>query len=170
MTRRRWTPADAVVVVALLAALVALAVVAMADRSARPTADEQAHDIAAGLHCPVCKDLSAADSPAPLARQMRAQIRERLADGAGPEQIRQEFVSAYGTSVLMAPPDHGWGRTVNLAPLALLVGGALLGAAVLRRGLRSPTPAGLNGEPVELDDGARRRLEDALAQLSREEP
>ena len=75
MTKRGWTAGDALVVDALLAALVALAAVALADRSARPTTDEQAHDIAAALHCPVCKDLSAADSPAPLARQMRAQIR-----------------------------------------------------------------------------------------------
>jgi len=170
MTRRRWNAVDAVVVVALMAALVALATVALADRSARPTADEQAHDIAASLHCPVCKDLSAADSPAPLARQMRAQIRERLADGAGPAEIRQEFVASYGTSVLMSPPDHGWGRAVNLAPLALLAGAALVGAGVLRRGLRSPTPEGPNGEALQLDDESRRRLEDALAQLSREEP
>ena len=170
MTRRGWTAGNAVVVVALLAALVALAAVALADRSARPTRDEQAHDIAATLHCPVCKDLSAADSPAPLARQMRAQIRERLAVGAGPEEIRQEFVSAYGTSVLMSPPDHGWGRAVNAAPLALLAGAALIGAAVLRRGLRSPMPAGPDGELLPLDDEDRRRLEDALAQLSREEP
>lgn len=170
MSRRRWNPTDAVVVVALMAALFALAAVALADRSDHPTADEQAHDIAAALHCPVCKDLSAADSPAPLARQMRAQIRERLAEGAGPEEIRQEFVSAYGTSVLMSPPDRGWGRVVNLAPLALLAGAALVGAAVLRRGLRSPTPAGPNGESMQLDDEARRRLDEALAQLSREEP
>jgi hypothetical protein len=70
----------------------------------------------------------------------------------------------------MSPPEHGWGRAVNFAPLALLAGAALIGAAVLRRGLRSPTPAGLNGEPLPLDDEARRRLEDALVQLSREEP
>ena len=156
----------------LLAALVALAALrSPTGRRARP-ADEQAHDIAAslalpGVQGPLRRRLAGAARPA----DARSRSANSWPPAPTPEQIRQEFVAAYGTSVLMSPPNHGWGRAANLAPLALLAGAALVGAAVLRRGLRSPhARAGPNGEPLQLDDEARRRLEDALAQLSREEP
>lgn len=170
MSTRWLTRPNTIVVVALMVALGALTAVALAGRSARPTAEQQAHDVAATLHCPVCKDLSAADSPAPLARQMRAQIRHQLAGGATPAQIRQGFVSAYGASVLMSPPNQGWGRVINLAPLVLLAGAGLLGASTVRRGIRSRTDGTATGRQAQVDDEARRRLEDAMARLRRETP
>lgn len=126
----------ALLIAALLVALAALVVVALTGRGAPATPQQQAHEIAAGLHCPVCKDLSAADSPAPLARQMREQIRQQLAAGRTAGEIRRGFVAAYGPTVLMSPPDEGWGRAVHLAPLFVLVGGLTLGGALLRRALR----------------------------------
>lgn len=126
----------ALLVAALLVALTALVVVALAGRSAPVSPQQQAHEIASGLHCPVCKDLSAADSPAPLARQMREQIRQQLAAGRTPAEIRRGFVAAYGPTVLMSPPDEGLGRAVHLAPLVVLVTGLILGGALLRRALR----------------------------------
>ena len=132
---RRVRP-GAMLIAALLVVLAALVVVALAGRSTPATAQQQAHEIAAGLHCPVCKDLSAADSPAPLARQMREQIRRQLAAGRTPAEIRRGFVAAYGPTVLMSPPDEGWGRAVHLAPFVVLVGGLTLGGALLRRALR----------------------------------
>jgi len=125
-----------VLVAAALVAIGILVAVALAGRSAPPDPRQQAHELAAGLHCPVCKDLSAADSPAPLARQMREQIRRQLAAGRTPAEIRQSFVAAYGPTVLMSPPDQGWGRAVRLAPLVVLLGGLTVGGLVLRRGLR----------------------------------
>jgi len=132
---RRVRP-GALLIAALLVALAALVVVALTGRSAPATPQQQAHEIAAGLHCPVCKALSAADSPAPLARQMREQIRQQLAAGRTAAEIRRGFVAAYGPTVLMSPPDEGWGRAVHLAPLFVLVGGLTLGGALLRRALR----------------------------------
>jgi cytochrome c-type biogenesis protein CcmH len=172
----------ALLVAALLVALVALVVVALAGRSASVPQQQQAHEIAAGLHCPVCKDLSAADSPAPIARQMREQIRRQLAAGQTPAQIRRGFVAAYGPTVLMSPPDEGWGRAVHLAPLVILVGGLALGGAMLRRALRrraqveasEPSLDALQRQIEDLDDdladgrigeGDHRRL---LAELERQ--
>jgi cytochrome c-type biogenesis protein CcmH len=150
----------ALLVAALLVALVALVVVALAGRSASVPQQQQAHEIAAGLHCPVCKDLSAADSPAPIARQMREQIRQQLAAGKTPAQIRRGFVAAYGPTVLMSPPDEGWGRAVHFAPLVILVGGLALGGAMLRRALRrraqvealEPSLEALQRQIEDLDD------------------
>jgi cytochrome c-type biogenesis protein CcmH len=132
---RRVRP-GALLIAAVLVVLAALVVVALAGRSTPATPQQQAHEIAAGLHCPVCKDLSAADSPAPLARQMREQIRRQLAAGRSPAEIRRGFVAAYGPSVLMSPPDEGWGRAVHLTPLVVLAGALTLGGILLRRALR----------------------------------
>jgi cytochrome c-type biogenesis protein CcmH len=172
----------ALLVAALLVALTALVVVALAGRSAPVSPQQQAHEIAAGLHCPVCKDLSAADSPAPLAQQMREQIRQQLAAGRTPAEIRQGFVVAYGPTVLMSPPDEGWGRAVHLAPLVVLVGGLALGGALLRRALRrrpqvddvQPSRDALERQIEDLDDDlADGRIDEAnhrrlLAELERQ--
>jgi cytochrome c-type biogenesis protein CcmH len=147
----------ALLVAALLVAVVALVVVALAGRSASVPQQQQAHEIAAGLHCPVCKDLSAADSPAPIARQMREQIRQQLAAGKTPAEIRRGFVAAYGPTVLMSPPDEGWGRAVHLAPLVILVGGLAFGGAMLRRALRRRAQAE-SAEPSL--DALQRQIED----------
>jgi tetratricopeptide (TPR) repeat protein len=105
----------------------------------------------------VCKDLSAADSPAPIARQMREQIRQQLAAGKTPAEIRRGFVAAYGPTVLMSPPDEGWGRAVHLAPLVILVGGLAFGGAMLRRALRRRAQAE-SAEPSL--DALQRQIED----------
>ena len=135
MSARRPT-GSVVVLAALLVAVGALLLVGFSG-DGTPTRAQQAHAIAASVRCPVCKDLSAADSPAPLARQMRAEIRSRLASGATPEEIRQGFVAAYGPTVLMSPPDRGWGRVARLAPIAVLGVALILGGLLVRRGLRS---------------------------------
>ena len=153
---RRVRP-GAMLIAALLVVLAALVVVALAGRSTPATPQQQAHEIAAGLHCPVCKDLSAADSPAPLARQMREQIRRQLAAGRTPAEIRRGFVAAYGPTVLMSPPDEGWGRAVHLAPLVVLVGGLTLGGALLRRALRRRPEA---EDVVPNRDALVRQIED----------
>jgi cytochrome c-type biogenesis protein CcmH len=172
----------AILVVALLVGLTALVVVALAGRSAPVSPQQQAQEIAAGLHCPVCKNLSAADSPAPLARQMREQIRQQLAAGRTPEEIRRGFVEAYGPTVLMSPPDEGLGRAVHLAPLVVLVTGLALGGALLRRALRrraqvedaKPSRDALQRQIEDLDDDlADGRISEAdhrrsLAELERQ--
>jgi cytochrome c-type biogenesis protein CcmH len=168
MSARRLTRSGATLLAAVLIAVAALTTAAFAGRAAPVTAAEQAHDIASALHCPVCKDLSAADSPAPLARQMREQIRRQLAAGATPAEVRQGFVAAYGPSVLMSPPNRGWGRAVHLAPIVLLAGALLLGGSTIRRGLRSHEATDNTGSAA-LSTGARRRVEQALAELRREE-
>jgi cytochrome c-type biogenesis protein CcmH len=121
---------------AVLLGAVALVLVGLGIGATTPSRAEQVRTIAAGLRCPVCQDLSAADSPAPLARQMRSQIREQLAAGVPADRIRQRFVDAYGPSVLLTPPDRGWGRLARLMPLMVVATGGVAGTVVLRRSLR----------------------------------
>ena len=52
--------------------------------------EEQIRAIAAELRCPVCQNQPVADSPAELAKQMRAVIRQQLEEGKSPEEIRRD--------------------------------------------------------------------------------
>src|ERR671920_252007 len=98
--------------------LLALAVTAgtllalgMSGGTRSPDLSAQAHQVASTLRCPVCADLSAADSPSPMAAEMRRQVLRDLQRGRSPDQIRAGFVSAYGPSVLMTPPRSGVGSS-----------------------------------------------------------
>ena len=131
--RRRWSAGGLLVVIAAIAAAATLGLVAVRGHQQPESRAQQVQQIASGLHCPICKDLSVADSPAPLAQQMRQQIDEQLAAGRSPDQIRAGFVAAYGDSVLMSPPRHGLGSTAYYLPLAVVLGGALVVLLLLRR-------------------------------------
>lgn len=114
----------------LLAGAVAVIVVAAfaaggSDGGAR-TADDRVNEIAAGLRCPVCQNLSVADSPSRLAGEMRAEIAAKLGAGQTPDEIRAFFVDRYGEWVLLAPTKRG----LNLLPWAVPVIGVLAGGAV----------------------------------------
>jgi cytochrome c-type biogenesis protein CcmH len=136
MTDLRVRGSAVVVAIAALIMVSALGVVSLRE-PVTTSPHQQAQEIAAGLRCPVCKDLSAADSPAPLARQMRRQIEEQVAAGVSAREIEQRFVAAYGPSVLLTPPARGWGRAVHLLPLAVLGVAVLAGSVLVRRGLRA---------------------------------
>ncbi len=103
--------------------------------------DAQAQAIAAHLRCPVCQNESVADSPAELAKQMRALIREKLAAGDSPDQIIAYFVSRYGEWILLEPPRRGLGWFVWIAPLAVLILGGVLTARFLRRAVTPVRPS-----------------------------
>jgi cytochrome c-type biogenesis protein CcmH len=160
----------ALVLLAVLAGTVALAVVAVRDHDAKLSRTQQVQQIAAGLHCPICKDLSVADSPAPLARQMREQIAEKLAAGESAEQIRADFVAAYGDSVLMSPPHHGLSAAVYALPAIVVTAGLVVTVLLVRRWVRRPEAAPAPGDDVPLTASDRRAVQKAVARLREEEP
>jgi cytochrome c-type biogenesis protein CcmH len=129
----------------LLAASVVVAVVVVwsqAGDAAHPTIDQQAHSIAAGLRCPVCRDLSVAESPSGLAQRMRGTIVHGLRAGESPDQIRAGFVRAYGEWVLLEPPKRGLTLLAWVVPLVALIVG-VAGAALLvarRADVAGPVP------------------------------
>jgi cytochrome c-type biogenesis protein CcmH len=158
-----------IVLLALLAAAATLTVVGVRGEPTANTRAAQVQQIASGLRCPVCQDLSAADSPAPLAGQMRHQIGEQLASGRSPDQIRQGFIAAYGDSVLMSPPHTGLGQTAYMLPL-LVLGVVLVGAAVqLWRWRGVPGPGDVAQPDGALSTTDRRIVERALVRMREEE-
>ena len=73
LRRARTGLSGLVVLVAVAAGAATLVIVAVGGHPPASQA-QQVQQIAAGLHCPICKDLSVADSPAPLAQRMRQEI------------------------------------------------------------------------------------------------
>jgi cytochrome c-type biogenesis protein CcmH len=64
--------------------------------------------VAAQLRCPVCQGLSIQDSPSDLAQSMRAVVRDQLAAGKTPDEVKAYYVSKYGEWILLAPKPSGF--------------------------------------------------------------
>ena len=129
---RRFPWGAAAFATVLLVTATALAVVAVRGPSAPRTMNDRVRAVASTLRCPVCQNLSVADSPSRLAQQMRATIAQDLEAGRTPGQIRSEFASSYGEWILLTPPKSGIDLIAWVAPLLLMLGG-LAGVVVAVR-------------------------------------
>jgi len=101
----------------------ALAFGTVDDRPARATED-RVEQIARTIRCPQCRSQSAADSDAPTAQAVRAEIFERLEAGESAGEIRAYFASTYGDEILLTPPSTGAGSLVWVLPVVAFVCGA----------------------------------------------
>lgn len=168
--RLRAASSGLLVILALLSCAVTLTIVATRGQEAPVSEAQHVQQIAAGLHCPVCKDLSVADSPAPLAQQMRQEIAQKVHAGQSADQIRAGFVAAYGESVLMTPPKHGLAGAAYHLPLIVMAIGLLISFLLLRRWLRKPQSDPPAAGSSALSASQRRALDVAVARLREEEP
>jgi cytochrome c-type biogenesis protein CcmH len=114
---------------------------AAAPRVASDTALEAlTRSVAAQLRCPVCQGLSLADSPSELALGMKDVVREQLASGRTPDEVKAYFVAKYGEWILLEPPRRGVNLLAYLLPAIALAGGfAVIGFALRRWTSASPT-------------------------------
>ncbi|MFQ5846826.1 MAG: cytochrome c-type biogenesis protein CcmH [Candidatus Methylomirabilales bacterium] len=140
-------------------ALFVLSVVVVPPLSAA-SLEEQVHQVAAELRCPVCQGLSVADSPSRMANQMRDLIRERLKAGDSPEAVKAYFVERYGEWILLAPKQEGFNLLVWILPFLGLGGGAVGLALVLRRWRRHPEAAPASVDPAYLEKVRREMAQD----------
>ncbi|GGO93797.1 cytochrome c-type biogenesis protein [Stakelama pacifica] len=122
----------------LLAALPATAQTGDSDRYAYsqlrdPAQEAKARDLMEELRCLVCQGQSIADSDADMAADMRALVRERIAAGEKPDDIRRWLIERYGDYVTYDPP-LGWATApLWLAPFLLLGAGIWLATRSIRR-------------------------------------
>jgi cytochrome c-type biogenesis protein CcmH len=143
----------------LAAALLALSA------GAAPAAvnEDTVHQIASELRCVVCQSQSVADSPSDTARQMRDIIRERLAAGDTPEQVRAYFVTKYGEWILLSPTRRGFNLLVWVVPFAGLAAGLVLVAVLVRRWSRRSAAA--PARPAQIDEATRERIAREMTEM-----
>ncbi|RZL59338.1 MAG: cytochrome c-type biogenesis protein CcmH [Sphingomonas sp.] len=98
-----------------------------------PAQEAKARDLMATLRCLVCQGQSIADSDASMAGDMRALVRSRIAAGETPESIRAWLIERYGDYVSYDPPLGAATWPLWLAPIALLVVGAVIARSSFRR-------------------------------------
>jgi cytochrome c-type biogenesis protein CcmH len=132
----------------LAAILLALAGAAFAQSSeiARPdpAVEERLKGLAAELRCLVCQNQTIADSNAPLAVDLRNQIRAQIAQGRSDDEIRAYMVDRYGDFVLYNPPMRATTVLLWAGPFMLIALGLGIFLRVIRR--RPPAAASPVGE------------------------
>ena len=140
---------------ALAVAVAALILAAAAYAGGRPNAAA----IETKLVCPVCHE-TLDQSTAPIAQQMKALIRKRIAEGWTEKQILDEMVGNFGSQVLSTPAKHGFDLLAWVLPL----GGVMAGVVVLGFGARhwSRVPAGRAPPESDLDPEIERRIDEEL--------
>ena len=97
-------------------------------------------DISKQLRCPVCQGESIQDSPASLAQEMKALVREQLAAGRTPDQVKAYFVARYGDWILLQPPARGLNTLLYALPVLVVIAGLLTIAVAVKKWRRAPAP------------------------------
>mgnify|MGYP001824713342 CR=1 FL=1 len=100
---------------------------------ADPALESRARTLSAELRCLVCQNQSIDESNAPLARDLRLLVRERLKAGDKDGEILDYIVARYGEFVLLRPRFSGATLLLWLSPLLLLVIAIWLARGVMRR-------------------------------------
>ena len=108
-------------------------------------------EIAATIRCPVCQGLSIADSPAEMAQNMKAQVRELLSRGYTREQILSYFERSYGQFVLLKPKFQGVNSLVWTLPIFALLLGIVI-VFVKMKHLEAPPATREPGNPATVDE------------------
>jgi cytochrome c-type biogenesis protein CcmH len=115
-----------------------------------PALEARARALSAELRCMVCQNQSIDDSDAPLARDLRVLLRERIAAGDSDGAVMDFLVARYGDFILLRPPVAWNTALLWLAPPAVLVIGGLVALALFRKRKAEP--------PAPLSDAEKARL------------
>lgn len=118
-----------------------------------PALEARARALSRELRCMVCQNQSIDDSDAPLARDLRLIVRERLRSGESDQGVVDFLVARYGDFVLLQPRWAWHTALLWVAPFAALLGGALAIVFGFRR-----RHAGRATEPLR--DEEERRLQE----------
>lgn len=140
----------ALILAALLALSPALPVLAVQPDEilADPALEARARAISRELRCPVCQGEAIDDSNAPISRDLRLLVRERIMEGDSDEEVLEFIVARYGEFVLFNPRPEGANLLLWAAgPILLILGGGLAFAYTRRRAdAAAPAEAALTPE------------------------
>ena len=124
-----------------------------------PAMEARAREISKELRCLVCQNQSIDDSNAPLARDLRVLVRDRLVAGDDDTGVLSYITARYGDYVLLRPPFKASTYVLWIGPVIILLLGAL-GAALFLRGRNRPVTAGDTEAPLTPEE--RKRLDKLL--------
>jgi cytochrome c-type biogenesis protein CcmH len=122
---------------------------------ADPVKESRARDLSRELRCMVCQNQSIDDSEAPLARDLRLLVRERIAAGESDAQVIDFLVARYGEFVLLKPRLEPHTLLLWLLPPLALAGGGLALWVHSRRRAKSATTEDLSASKLTADEEAR---------------
>ena len=138
----------------------------VAAEEAKPLAENQQAEarlkaLALELRCLVCQNQTLADSSAPLAEDLRREVREMIAKNMTDQEIIDFLVARYGDFVRYRPPLKATTTLLWLGPFLLLVVGGTTLAVALRRRAKKLTDPALSDEDHRtvaqlLSDGTKR--------------
>ncbi len=113
-----------------------------------PVLESRARDLSRELRCMVCQNQSIDDSEAPLAKDLRLLVRERLTQGDSDKQVLNFLVARYGEFVLLKPPFE-WHTLLlwGLAPTTLIAG--MIALVMLARRRTPPATTAGTLSPAE---------------------
>ena len=112
--------------------------------------EREAQAIDRMIMCPVCPAETIDQAQVEISFQMRAVIREMLAQGRSREEILDYFVDRYGAGILAAPPKSGANLLVWILPIAGVAAG-LGGLLLVVRAMTGRRQAAADGPPAESD-------------------
>ena len=123
-------------IASLLAALAAAAAFASVPQD--EALDARLKVLESELRCLVCQNQTLAESNAPLAEDLRKEVREQALAGKSDDEIRAYLVARYGDFVLYKPPVEPVTYLLWFGPFVLLAGGAVVWWMLLRRRAQMP--------------------------------
>jgi cytochrome c-type biogenesis protein CcmH len=107
-----------------------------------PALEKRVHDLSTELRCLVCQNQTLADSSAPLAVDLRNQVREQLKSGKSERDVVEFLTARYGDFVLYRPPLKASTVLLWAGPFLLLALGLLVLLLRVRR--KAPPPPELS--------------------------
>jgi cytochrome c-type biogenesis protein CcmH len=120
-----------------------------------PALEARAREISAGLRCLVCQNQSIDDSNAPLARDLRILVRERLEAGDSDADVRQYLVARYGDFILLKPPFSVSTILLWATPALVLLCGGIIAARRWRSARRDAGERLTEAEEAALAEALR---------------
>jgi len=118
-----------------------------------PAMEERAREISKELRCLACQNQSIDDSDAPLARDLRLLVRERLQAGDSDEDTMEFIVDRYGDFVLLRPPFKTSTLILWIGPALILIAG-ILGVVIWHR-RRPATAVSTSTAPLSVEEQAK---------------
>jgi len=147
------------IALALLLAWTAPALAVLPDEVLRdPALEARARDLSKELRCMVCQNQSIDDSDAPLARDLRVLVRERLQGGDSDHQVIDFLVARYGDFVLLRPRFTWHTALLWLGPPATLIAGMVVLFVVGGRRHRHESAEAVRPEEGHLTPAEEARL------------